>query len=188
MSNTIDVQSTAVIDILSRLAERTGDVTPYLLGLGEDIMERTKQRFETSTGPDGKAWAPNSAATLRNYLKNNGVLAKVATAAAKGGKGGASKPDVWRINSLQAMTTKKPLIAGGLLSQQIFPRVADGSLTVTSSRLYAFMQQFGGTKGQFPHLWGDIPARPFFPVMPDGALYSAEEAKIVEGLRQYLTL
>ena len=26
---------------------------------------------------------------------------------------------------------------------------------------YAAMQQFGGTKSQFPHLWGDIPARPF---------------------------
>ncbi|WP_248594777.1 hypothetical protein [Candidatus Accumulibacter contiguus] len=28
---------------------------------------------------------------------------------------------------------------------------------------YAAMQQFGGTKARFPHLWGDIPARPFFP-------------------------
>lgn len=23
------------------------------------------------------------------------------------------------------------------------------------------MMQFGGTKAQFPHLWGDIPARPY---------------------------
>jgi phage gpG-like protein len=26
---------------------------------------------------------------------------------------------------------------------------------------YTNMMQFGGTKSQFPHLWGDIPARPF---------------------------
>jgi phage gpG-like protein len=28
---------------------------------------------------------------------------------------------------------------------------------------YAAMQNFGGTKAEFPHLWGDIPARAFFP-------------------------
>ncbi len=26
---------------------------------------------------------------------------------------------------------------------------------------YAAMQQFSGKKSEFPHLWGDIPARPF---------------------------
>lgn len=32
---------------------------------------------------------------------------------------------------------------------------------VASDRPYAAMQQFGGTKAQWPHLWGDIPAREF---------------------------
>lgn len=30
-----------------------------------------------------------------------------------------------------------------------------------SARPYAAMMHFGGTKPEFPHLWGDIPARPF---------------------------
>ena len=32
---------------------------------------------------------------------------------------------------------------------------------VASSEPYAAMMLFGGTKAAFPHLWGDIPARPF---------------------------
>lgn len=30
-----------------------------------------------------------------------------------------------------------------------------------SPMVYAAMQQFGGSKSAFPHLWGNIPARPF---------------------------
>jgi phage gpG-like protein len=40
-------------------------------------------------------------------------------------------------------------------------------LLVGSNKEYAAMQQFGGTKAQFPHLWGDIPARPFMGVSDD---------------------
>jgi phage gpG-like protein len=29
------------------------------------------------------------------------------------------------------------------------------------------MQQFGGTKNEFPFLWGDIPARPFLGISND---------------------
>ncbi len=34
--------------------------------------------------------------------------------------------------------------------------------------VYAAMQNFGGTKAEFPNLWGDIPARPFFPNAEQG--------------------
>jgi phage gpG-like protein len=29
------------------------------------------------------------------------------------------------------------------------------------------MQQFGGSKSEFPHLWGDIPERPFLGISDD---------------------
>lgn len=48
---------------------------------------------------------------------------------------------------------------------------------------YAAIQQFGGTKAQFPHLWGDIPARPFLPITPAGTLYPADREKILAALR-----
>jgi phage gpG-like protein len=66
--------------------------------------------------------------------------------------------------------------------------VGTDELLVASPAPQAFMMQFGGAKADFPHLWGDIPARPFFPVRRDGTLYPAEESDIVDSLRQYLTL
>ncbi|MES2146141.1 MAG: phage virion morphogenesis protein [Pseudomonadota bacterium] len=34
-------------------------------------------------------------------------------------------------------------------------------VAITPTRDYAAMMQFGGTKAQFPNLWGNIPARPY---------------------------
>ena len=59
-------------------------------------------------------------------------------------------------------------------------------MTVNSSMDYAAMQQFGGKKSMFPQLWGDIPARPFLPIMPNAELYPAEQDLILEGIRSYL--
>lgn len=49
----------------------------------------------------------------------------------------------------------------GMLSSQIHYGADSGSVEVGSNMAYAAMMQFGGTKAAFPHLWGDIPARPF---------------------------
>lgn len=51
---------------------------------------------------------------------------------------------------------------------------------------YAAMQQFGGKKSEFPHLWGDIPARPFLPVDQAGNLSPTAEAKVVDIIQEYL--
>jgi len=45
--------------------------------------------------------------------------------------------------------------------------VGNDTLEIGSPMGYAAMQQFGGTKGEFPHLWGDIPDRPFLGVSED---------------------
>jgi phage gpG-like protein len=42
------------------------------------------------------------------------------------------------------------------------------------------MQQFGGTKSRWPHLWGSIPARPFLGVNPD------DEREILDILRKHM--
>lgn len=46
---------------------------------------------------------------------------------------------------------------------------------------YAAMMQFGGTKEQWPHLWGDIPARPFIGISAD------DEAEILAILSEHLS-
>ena len=43
------------------------------------------------------------------------------------------------------------------------------------------MQQFGGTRSRFGHLWGDIPARPFL------GLSTADEQALLEIAEDYLT-
>lgn len=42
------------------------------------------------------------------------------------------------------------------------------------------MMQFGGTKAAFPHLWGDIPARPFL------GLSTQDESDILDTISEAL--
>lgn len=91
----------------------------------------------------------------------------------------------WAKNSPVTIDRKghsKPLIGEtGLLQDQINYFVAsDGSELIISSPLeYAAMQQFGGSKSEFGHLWGDIPARPFLGISAE------DEAEMIKILEDY---
>lgn len=56
-----------------------------------------------------------------------------------------------------------PLTDGGTLGNTIDYQLlgSDGVLIGSPMDDYAAMMQFGGTKDEFPNLWGDIPGRPF---------------------------
>lgn len=90
----------------------------------------------------------------------------------------------WAANSAVTLKRKKggkPLIGKTrLLAQQIYSNVDGNGLQVGSIMEYAAMQQFGGKKSKFPHLWGDIPARPFL------GISDADEQKIVSVVNDYL--
>ncbi len=56
----------------------------------------------------------------------------------------------------------------GVLAETINYQLPNNNAVEIGSPLeYAAMQQFGGTKSEFPHLWGDIPERPFLGVSSD---------------------
>jgi phage virion morphogenesis protein len=55
---------------------------------------------------------------------------------------------------------------GDTINYQIF---GNEGLAIGSPMEYAAMMQFGGTKSEFPNLWGDIPARPFLGVSDNDA-------------------
>ncbi|MDQ2822450.1 MAG: phage virion morphogenesis protein [Pseudomonadota bacterium] len=172
----IDVSSAAVTAMLAQLRGKFDDMSPFLLAIGDDMVDGIKQRFATATAPDGTPWRTNSRATLERYIMQRGGFSKkTGKILAKGQK---------------LAISKKPLQGhSGDLARQFSSQVYSGtSLTVGSSMIYAAMQQYGGSKARFRNLWGDIPARPFFPIQPDGTLYPQAEAKIVEMLRQYLTI
>lgn len=179
MTSVITINSTALTALLTSLQQRTGNMQPILSAIGEDIMERTKQRFSTGTAPDGTPWASNSQATLMRYLNKNEKKSPGKVFSAKSGKISAKGKGL-------AMS-KRPLIGeSGSLAQQFHVSFDATSVTVGSTMRYAAMQQFGGKKSQFPKLWGDIPARPFLPITAAGAFYPEEERLIVDTLRRYL--
>lgn len=169
---TITVQDEQVRAALKALASRVQNMQPVLATIGHDIVERTQHRFETSSGPDGTPWKPNSAATLdmlaarlgKSYRKKGGDL---------NSKGAAR------------IAGKKPLIGESkhLMSSFSF-RATPKDLTVASSMAYAAIQQFGGKAGRGHKV--TIPARPFLPVHQDGTLYPQEQALILQQINEYL--
>lgn len=173
MSFTIEVDNAAALAAFNRLLQVGQDLNPIMRVIGEDIVERAKHRFETSTAPDGTPWAANSDTTLRALLhRNDKNFTKKGAVSARGNK---------------ILAGKKPLIGESKdLSRQIHPSYGDNSVTISASPVYAAMQQFGGKKSDFPHLWGDIPARPFLPVTQAGNLYPDEEHEILKILNAYL--
>lgn len=98
----------------------------------------------------------------------------------KGPDGTPWKPN--KPSTLARKKSRKPLIGESLmLSEQIHYDVpSNDTLIVGSSMEYAAMQQFGGSKSEFPHLWGDIPARPFLGLSDD------DQAMIAETIREHL--
>lgn len=90
----------------------------------------------------------------------------------------------WARNSEETIRRKgrdKPLVHLGTLMEQIHYQLSgDDTLEVGSSMVYAAMHQFGGTKAEFPHLWGDIPARPFIGISDE------DEEKIIDLFNDYL--
>ncbi|MBX9868200.1 MAG: phage virion morphogenesis protein [Burkholderiaceae bacterium] len=158
---------------LNRLVKATTDIRPAFVEIGERLVEVSKQSFERSASPDGQAWVPNSPATIIAYL------GKISGSFKKDGK--LSKKGIDRTIS------KKPLIGKSRdLSRQFSYSADESSLVVRNTQIYAAIQQFGGTKSAFPKLWGDIPARPFMPLNPDGSPSPVAEKIVLEIVERHI--
>lgn len=146
-----EITDASAVDAFNQIIAMNVDPSGPLMAIGEVVTDFTKRRFVESADPYGTPWAPNSDTTLRALLHDrSGTFTKKGKVSAKGGK---------------LLAGKKPLIGESKsLSTQInYTMMGNDSVVVSSSMRYAAMQHFGGSKGEFPHLWGDIPARPFFP-------------------------
>lgn len=91
----------------------------------------------------------------------------------------------WLENSLVTLQHKQgstPLTGEtGTLHESINSNVLSATaVEIYSPKDYGAMQQFGGTKAEFPHLWGDIPARPFL------GLSEEDKANILDLTVDYL--
>ncbi|OHD27421.1 MAG: hypothetical protein A2Y38_05595 [Spirochaetes bacterium GWB1_59_5] len=146
----IEITDAGVVDAFNRLIAFGENPQGALAAIGEKVVDFTKARFEQSVDPYGTPWAQNSDTTLRAALHGSG-------------KNFTKKGALSKLGAA-VLAGKKPLIGESKsLSTQFSYRVLDDSVEISSPMAYAAMQNFGGSKAEFPSLWGDIPARPFFP-------------------------
>lgn len=146
----IEVAGNNASEELRRLVSAFSKPSAALKAIGETMMAFTKDRFRVSQDPYGTPWAPNKASTLANFLRLHPKNFNKS--------GGVSD------RGAEVLSRKRPLIGETRsLSTQFAVTVLTSSVEVRSTRKYAAMQNFGGPKKKFTHLWGDIPARAFFP-------------------------
>ncbi|WP_054006433.1 phage virion morphogenesis protein [Cypionkella psychrotolerans] len=130
---TIELKDDQITAALARALAQQDDLSPLTDQIGEILVVSVKDRFKAGESPDGVKWAAKSPVTLAAY--------------------GARKSN--RIDA-------RPLFGpSGMLNAQIFAETSSDGVLVGSGRVQAAMMQFGGAKAAFPHLWGNIPARPF---------------------------
>lgn len=154
----VNVVDDRMVYPLNRLIAHVTHPRPVLMAVGEGLVDSTKQRFATSTAPDGSRWAPNSQTTYEAMVN-------------RFSKGNFRKDGRLNAKGSANVAGKKPLIGEtGLLASTIFYGVEDSAVRWGSPMIYAAMQNFGGKKSDFPNLWGDIPGRQFMGVSDSDAV------------------
>jgi phage virion morphogenesis protein len=112
-------------------ANGLANMSPVMADIGQYMLNETLQNFAKGRGPDDSIWAPKSPVTVANYRR-------------------------------LGLNPGRPLFKEGALSDSVAMQSgADFAEVFVAALPYAAMMQFGGSKSQFPNLWGDIPARPF---------------------------
>jgi phage virion morphogenesis protein len=123
---------------IQRVLSGFSDASEAMSSIGEYLIESTRKNFVEQRAPDGTPWAPRAQSTLDKY---------------------------------RAKHTSFPariLHYDGILSSNIAYSYGPHFAEVSTARDYGAMMHFGGTKAQFPHLWGNIPARPYFGLSQEG--------------------
>ena len=121
------------------LQDRLADLTPVFRDIGESMLNRTRERFNSQTAPDGTPWA----ALSKKYK--------------------ASKP----VNKDKILTLHGRL--RGTLTYRAGPsevRIGTPLIYGATHQFGAPKGSFGTTRRGGPIPWGDIPARPFLGLSP----------------------
>jgi len=162
----IEIDNRAVLDALNDLAGRVSNLRPAMAEIGERLTETTQDRFNTSTGPDGQRWAPNSQATILDYL---------------GGKSGSYQKKSGKLSAKGAghAMNKRPLVDSGLLRDNIHWQQIDNGVSIGTDR-FADDWDEGAAVHQFGSKNGKIPARPFLGISDE------DERTILDIVGEYL--
>jgi phage gpG-like protein len=171
---TIHLNDTAVLARLSEISRRLDNMKPVMGAIGEVVMESTKVRFATSTGPDGQRWAPNAPGTVLarlaeisgNFARYSNLKTRKEGQVRVGNKRGYfDKQGRITQKSATILANKKPLVATGELRDSIRWKVVDGGNGVEiGTNRFAGEWDAGAAVHQFGSKDGTIPARPFLGV------------------------
>lgn len=191
----VTVQYKELDAALTRIERSSLEMRPLYAQIGEEILERIKHRFDTSTGPNGTRWKPLAQST---YLALADRLNK---------KQYHKSGQINRAGADKLMSKKILLGESRDLSRQFFVQADANGAMVATSVLYAAIHQFGGkTKPhliapknkkalkfngivvkQVNHPGSTIPARPFFPFDVSGGIYPDEMVHIMNSINAYFT-
>lgn len=161
----VKIEDAQVQRYFAQLAARAESLRPLMADIGEHLTETSKQRFATSTAPDGSRWAANAQSTLLAFA---GAFSRSFDKKGRLTTGGAKR-----------LANKKPLIGeSGRLGREIGYRVGEREVTIGSVMIYAAIHQFGGQAGRGGKV--RIPARPFL------GLSATDESVLVAKARQWL--
>jgi len=133
----ISFNASAVFEQLDRARGLLDDLTPIHEDVSEYMVKATRDRFRSSTAPDGTRWRQKAPTTLAAYLA----------------RGDGNR--------------RKPLIGpSGRLGKEIAKLATRDGAEIGSALEYSGVMQEGARKGAFgktrggrPVPWGDIPAR-----------------------------
>lgn len=185
---TARLDSAPVLARINEIARRFDDLSPAMRGIGEVVTESTKQRFSTSTAPDGQRWKPLADSTLLsilakisgNYAAYTNLKTKKEGKVRVGDKKGFF--DVGgRITkkTAQKLASRKPLVDTGVLQDTIRYQLVDRNSVEIGTNRFAGEWEGGAAVHQFGDKKGNIPARPFL------GLSASDETDVLDILERF---
>lgn len=157
----VKIDDREVRDLLSRIAAKTGNLTPAMKTIGEIVLRSVKENFRQGGRPE--KWKPLSQRTLHSVA---------------GGKKGYKKSGGLRAGSIRRLKDRKILIASKRLMDSISYKEEKDKVTIGTDVVYAALHQFGGKAGRGKKI--NVPARPFLMVQEE------DWPAIKEALEDYL--
>ncbi len=187
---TVTFDSAPVLARLAEIARRVDDLTPALRGIGELIAESTRERFATSTGPDGQRWPALAKATVLarlaqvsgHYADYTNLKTRQAGQVRAGDKKGYyDQAGKLAGKGTAAVMAMRPLVDTGMLQDTIRYQLLPGGKGVEiGSNRFAGEWTGGAAVHQFGNKKGTIPARPFL------GLSAGDERAVLDILDRFL--
>ena len=181
----VTVDDAALKAGLKNLADALGDLRPFFQDVGETLLNSTRERFNSRTGPDGESWAPLSPSYAAKKKRNRNKILTL-SGALRGTLTKQADKDTLRIGT--------PLVYGA--THQF--GAAKGSFGAVVAHINEYTRRGrGGRDGKGRYTagkaitvrahtrrmvvpWGNIPSRPFL------GLSDADRDDLLDALAEYL--